>query len=188
MQALANARALTTRNSKTRVRGSTVRHITDIERDCAEIRSNLVLRVREQTAEALVMHKNYEEVRNPFDEVKQLCSQPRRKKKTRSSSKKRALELQLAMVDAATTSPPAVEEKPVLSNAPSAPMTVEQPSLSFTSKDVKTGLSFKALFRRYSAQFSHCNPALDELVSPSAQTVRSTGSFVGEQYRSVETC
>lgn len=165
------------RGPKSRASLSTMRYLNEVERECTDLRRHLVTRVREQTAEVLVHHLNYEETKSPFDKVKQLCSQPRRRKKTRSS-RQRALEMQMAMAQ-----PVAPKRVPALFSTTSA-HTVEASSSSFTSSSVKTGFSLKNLLRRSVPTQYNC-AALD--YSSTMQAVRSARSFVGEHSQGVET-
>ncbi len=179
MNALSSNRLMSSRGAKSRPAVTSLRYLNEIERECADIRQHVVLRVREQTAEALLQHVQYEEVKRPLNRVKDLCSTSRRKKKTRSSSRRRAAELQQALVEDA----PTPQRIPALFSTTSAPI-VEPSSNSFTASSGKKDMTFKSLFRRYAAR-SSCG-ALEDLLPPTL-SVRSARSFVGEQYRSVET-
>jgi len=146
--------------------------MAEVERECADIRQNLVLKIREQCAETLLYHDQYAEAKTPMERVKSICTQQKRKKRT--NSRKRAMQLQEAMVHE-----PKAEAPTYLSSAPSA---VESSSMSFTAANKRRGLTLKSLFRKYPTDQCVSSDMFSMRV-----TARSARSFIGEQYRSVET-
>lgn len=170
-----NARFGSGHRGKTRNALTTMRHLNEVERDSVNFGNYALLRVREETAEDLFRRKAYEEAKSPFDEMKRLCTLPKRKRK--SYNRKRALEISVTMAKAEPQQRP--DE---LFKASSAPA-VDSSSASFTSASTRRKISLKNVFRRYSIQ---PNCATSDRM-PATQVTRSARSFIGEQYRSVET-